>query len=87
MLSQTIKDTFKTFKGERNLVKNDSGGQMVGVFTITGMSYLLVSLFCDLMRPLCIYICGVKFSGYAICLVSGMATNAVMASPKSFTIF
>ena len=55
---------------------------MVAVFTIAVINYLVVSLFYDLVRPFCIYICTIKFFGYTICLVSSMARKAAMPSPK-----
>ena len=57
---------------------------MVVAFTITEMNYLVVSLFCDVVLPpfLFIFIFVVLGSfGCAICLVSGIATKAAMASP------
>ena len=59
---------------------------MVVVFTITEINYLLASLFCDLERPVRIHICGMKFFGCAICLVSGIATKTAMPSPTLCTI-
>ena len=53
MLSDTIFNTFK--KGRRrngNIVKNDGGGDMVIVFAITEINYLVVSLFFDLVRAI-----------------------------------
>ena len=61
---------------------------MLGAFIITGMHSSVVSLFWDLVSaPFPIYICGVKFLGCAICLVSGIAAKAAMPFPNSFTIF
>ena len=52
MLLPTTVNTFKKCdRGGIETVKNDSGGQNV-VFTITEINYLLISLFCDLLRPL-----------------------------------
>ena len=41
---------------DSNTVKNDDGGQTVDVLTITGMHYLLVSLFYDLVWLLFLFI-------------------------------
>ena len=42
---------------DRNTVKtNDGGDQIVVVFTITGINYSMVNLFCHLMRPPFLYI-------------------------------
>ena len=61
---------------------------MVGAFTITEINYLVVSLFCDLVRPFFfIYVCGIKFFGCVICLVSGTTRKAAMVFAKSFIIF
>ena len=35
-----------------NIVKNDGGGKMVVVFTVTEINYLVVSLFFDLVRAI-----------------------------------
>ena len=35
-----------------NIVKNDGGGDMVVVFAITEINYLVVSLFFDLVRAI-----------------------------------
>ena len=52
ILAQTTINTFKSMRGrDRNTVKND-GGQIVVIFTITEINYLVVSQFCDLVRPL-----------------------------------
>ena len=59
---------------------------MVVVFTITEENYLIVSQFCDLGGPFCVYIYGIRLFGCAICLVSGVATKASMPSSTSFTI-
>ena len=58
---------------------------MVAALTITEVNYLVVSLFCDLVRPLSYaqYICGVKFIGCAVGLVSGIAAKATMPSRTS----
>ena len=57
---------------------------MVVVFTITGLNYLMVSLFLQFgVAPFPIYICGIKFLGYAICYVSNVTTQASMPLPKS----
>ena len=37
---------------DSNTVKSDAGGKIVGVFTITEMSYLMVSLLWDCLQPL-----------------------------------
>ena len=39
----------------RGIEAND-GGQIMDDFTITDMHYLVVSLFCDLVRPLFLFI-------------------------------
>ena len=45
-LPQTTINTLKKYEGEgMKPVKNDGGGQMVVVFTITEINYLTVSLF------------------------------------------
>ena len=59
---------------------------MVVALTITETNYPVVSLFCDVVLPIPIYKCDIKFFGYAICLVSGIATIAAMPSRKSFTL-
>ena len=59
---------------------------MVVVFTIAEINYLVINLFFDSMQPFPIYICCNKFFGCAICLVSGIAIKATVASPTSFTI-
>ena len=87
ILSHTIFNTFKKCNRGRdgNIVKNDGGGEMVVVFTITEINYLLVSLFFDLV-PTILYlymcICSIKFFDCAICLVSGLATKSAMPSLK-----
>ena len=53
---------------------------MVFVLTVTETNYLLVSLFCDLVGPFPIYICGIKFFGFAICLVSSIVTKVAITS-------
>ena len=55
---------------------------MVVDLTITEINYLVVSLLYQLMRLFAIYICDIKFFGCGICLVFGMATNAVMPLSK-----
>ena len=45
---------------------------MVVVFTIKIMSYLVVGIFDDLVRPLRISICDIKFFGGAICFHSAI---------------
>ena len=55
MLSHTVFNTLKKRNrggggGGGNIVKNDGGGEMVIVFAITEISYLVVSLFFDLVR-------------------------------------
>ena len=53
ILLQTIVSTFKKCEGETlKHSQNDDGGQMVVAPTITDLSYLVVNLFCDLVRPL-----------------------------------
>ena len=55
MLSPTIFNTFKECnrgKGDGNIVKNDGGGEMVVVFNITEINYLVVSLFFDLVQAI-----------------------------------
>ena len=54
MLPQARINTFKKCKregirGNRNTVKNDDGGQMVVVITITEINYIVVGLFCNLL--------------------------------------
>ena len=39
-----------------NAVKNDDGSQMVVALTITEISYLMVSLLCDLLQLLFVFI-------------------------------
>ena len=52
VLPQTITNTFKMWEGERlKHNQNDGSGQMVVAFTIAKLNYLIVSLFCDLVRP------------------------------------
>ena len=65
--------------------QND-GGQVVIGFTIE-INYLMVCLFCGLVRPFRIYICSVQFFGCTISLVYGIAKKSAMASSNSFTIF
>ena len=38
--------------GNGNIVKNDGGGEIMVVFTITKINYLVVSLFFDLVRAI-----------------------------------
>ena len=64
--------------GDGNTVKNDAGGDMVVVFTIIEINYLVVSLFFDLVWAICIYVCDIKFFDCAICHVSGIATKLAM---------
>ena len=53
MLSHTIFNTFKKCnRGNGNIVKNDGGGEMVVIFTITEINYLVVSLFFNLVRAI-----------------------------------
>ena len=53
MLSHTILNTFKKCNWEEeNIVKNNGGGEMVVVFTITEINYLVVSIFFDLVRAI-----------------------------------
>ena len=56
MLSYTIFNTFNNCNrrgGEDgNIVKDDGGGEMVVVFTITKINYLVASLFFDLVRAI-----------------------------------
>ena len=53
MLSHTIFNTFKKFnRGDGNIVKNNGGGEMVVVFTITEINYLVVSIFFDLVQAI-----------------------------------
>ena len=67
---------------DRNTVKNDGGDQMLVAFIVTKINYLVVNLFFAICRgPFPIYICGVKFFGCAIYLVSSVATKAAMPSP------
>ena len=60
---------------------------MVVVFKIEEINYLTVSLFCNLVRPFSYSCLWYEDFGCAICLVSGIATKAATAFPKSFTIF
>ena len=60
---------------------------MVVAFTMTEINYLVVSLFCNVVLPFSICICGIKLIGCAICLVFGIVAKAAMPSPKSLTIF
>ena len=56
MLSHTIFNTFKKcYQGDGNIVKNDVGGEVVVVFSITEINYLVVSLFFDLV-PAILYL-------------------------------
>ena len=50
--------------------------------TNTKISYLLVILFCNLVLPLFVYICAIKFFGCAIGLVSGIAKKSGYGFPK-----
>ena len=56
MSSHSIFNTFKKCKregeGVGSIDKNDGGGEMVVVFTITEINYLLVSPFFDLVRAI-----------------------------------
>ena len=55
MISQTIIHMLERCnRGEEevNIVKNDAGATMVVVFAIAEISYLVVGLFNDLVRPL-----------------------------------
>ena len=58
MLSHTLSLTLlkSVTGGDGNIVKNDSGDEMVVVFTITEISYLVASLFFDLVRAI-VYLC------------------------------
>ena len=49
---------------------------MLVVFTITKINCLVTSLFYNSVWPFQLYICGIKFFGSTICLVSGIATKA-----------
>ena len=40
---------------DKNTIKNDGVSQIMNAFTITEMHYLVVSLFCDLVRPLYVF--------------------------------
>ena len=55
------------------------------VFTITKVNYLVVSLFNDLLGPFwyLLYICGIKFLGCTICLVSGVAKKVTGTFAKT----
>ena len=59
---------------------------MAGVFAVTKINYLMVNLFVIWRGPFFVYIRGIKFFGYAICLVSGVATKAAIPFQKSITI-
>ena len=72
---------------EKGNETHDGCGQMVVDFTIIRINYLMASLFVDLVLPLFYLYCGIRFCGCAICLVSGIATEAAMAYPTSFTKF
>ena len=57
-----------------NAVRIDDGAQMVVVLTIKEISYLLVSLFDDLVGPLMVFIfVTLMFFGCAVCFNSAMA--------------
>ena len=43
-------------KGVGRGIEANDGGQIMDDFTITDMHYLVVSLFCDLVRPLFLFI-------------------------------
>ena len=43
------------------VIKTDCSGKIMLAFTIAETSYLLVSLFSDVVLPFPIYICGIKF--------------------------
>ena len=43
------------------IIKIDCSGEMVVAFTIKEKNYLMVGLFCQLVLPLPIYICGLNF--------------------------
>ena len=65
------------------IIKTDCSGKMVVAFTIKEISYLVVSLFYDVVLPLSYLYCGI---GFTIGLVSGIATKpAIVLSIFSFT--
>ena len=85
MMSKTIIYIFKKCKG-------GGGGEtqsimMVVVLTTKEMSYLVVELFDDLVRPLCIYIHDIKFFGCTVCFNSGIATKGSHLPPKLYALF
>ena len=67
--------------GERNTVINDVGAIIVVVFTISEISYLVIGLLSDLVRPLCFDACDFKFFGYTVRFNSAVAKKDAMPSP------
>ena len=80
MLPQTTVSICKKYEGEGlKYSENNNCGQMLGVFKLTEINYLVVSPFFDLVRPLS-YL-------YLQRLVSCVGTKANLHFPNSLNMF